>query len=136
MLTPTTGMIMVLTGLCFAGLASVTLRAFSSGATAYSGTYSTKTARQFEDIFLFIPPRRIAEIGWICAACTALLTFLIKLETKTAKSVFQIKRLFRYLIFESFEEWFFGPFVKVEKMASLFVFQLNHKQKNLEKTQK
>ena len=77
MLTPTTGMIIVLTGVCFAGLASVTLRAFSSGATAYSGTYSTKTARQFEDIFLFIPPRRIAEIGWICAACASLLIFLI-----------------------------------------------------------
>ncbi len=51
-----------------------------------------------------------SEIGvhnqLILTMIAALLTFLIKLETKTAKSVFQIKRLFRYLIFESFEEWF------------------------------
>ncbi|HFD6742188.1 TPA: IS4/IS5 family transposase, partial [Enterococcus faecium] len=34
---------------------------------------------------------------------SALLTFLIKLETKTEKSVFQIKRFFRYLLFQPFE---------------------------------
>lgn len=51
-----------------------------------------------------------SEIGvhnqLILTMIAALLTFLIKLETKTVKSVFQIKRLFRYLIFQSFEEWF------------------------------
>ena len=65
--------IVIFTGICFAGLTAVALQAFAAGANAYSGTYSSKTARQFEDIFLFIPPRRIAEIGWICAALTAIL---------------------------------------------------------------
>lgn len=69
--------IMIFTGLCFAGLTAVVLRAFASGANVYSGTYSSNTARQFEDIFLFIPPKRIAEIGWICSVCMALLVFLI-----------------------------------------------------------
>ena len=68
--------IVIFTGICFAGLTAVALQAFAAGANAYSGTYSSKTARQFEDIFLFIPPRRIAEIGWICAALTAILVFL------------------------------------------------------------
>ncbi|MGI5869254.1 MAG: type II secretion system F family protein [Kiritimatiellia bacterium] len=68
--------IIIFTGICFAGLTVVALQAFAAGANAYSGTYSSKTARQFEDIFLFIPPRRIAEIGWICAAFTAILVFL------------------------------------------------------------
>lgn len=69
--------IVLLTGLCFTGLAVTAMNAFSSGANAYMGTYSSQTARQFEDIFLFIPPRRIAEIGWICSAIVALLLFLI-----------------------------------------------------------
>lgn len=70
-------LIMILTGLCFAGLSVVALNAFTAGANAYSGAYSEATARQFEDIFLFIPPKRIAEIGWICAAATMLLVFLV-----------------------------------------------------------
>ena len=39
----------------------------------------------------------------ILTMISALLTFLIKLETKTEKSVFQIKRFFRYLLFQPFE---------------------------------
>ncbi len=72
-----TSLFVVLTGLCFGGLSAVALRAFASGANAYGGAYSSETARQFEDIFLFIPPRRIAEIGWIGSTITALLLFLI-----------------------------------------------------------
>ncbi len=57
------------------GLAYVILHAFSDGADAYSGEYSEETAKQFEDIFLFIPPRRFAEIGWAAAALTFVLVF-------------------------------------------------------------
>lgn len=60
-------------GLSFAGLAFVFLRAFTAGAQAYAGAYSEKTARQFEDVFLFIPPQRIAEVGWVAAAAVFLL---------------------------------------------------------------
>lgn len=42
----------------------------------------------------------------ILTMIAVLLTLLIKLETKTRKSVFQIKRFFRYLLFQSFECWF------------------------------
>ncbi|EOT29024.1 hypothetical protein OMQ_01550 [Enterococcus saccharolyticus subsp. saccharolyticus ATCC 43076] len=41
----------------------------------------------------------------ILTMISALLTFLIKLETKTVKSVFQIKRFFRYLLFQPVECW-------------------------------
>lgn len=59
------------------GLAYVLFNAFHSGAEAYSGAYSEDTARQFEDVFLFIPPRRIAEAGW--AACGAAFTIMFLL---------------------------------------------------------
>ena len=62
-----------LTGLCFGLLAVIVLRAFSEGATAYTGTYSDSTSRQLEDLFLFIPPRRIAEASWACAIIAFLL---------------------------------------------------------------
>lgn len=62
---------------CFSGLAYVLLRATFSGMEAYSGTYSEETARQFEDIFLFIPPRRIAEAGWALAAVAFLFLFAL-----------------------------------------------------------
>lgn len=41
----------------------------------------------------------------ILTMISALLTFLIQLETKTKKSVFQIKRFFRYLLFNPYECW-------------------------------
>lgn len=41
----------------------------------------------------------------ILAMIASLLTYLIQLETQTNQSVFQIKRLFRYLIFQPAEKW-------------------------------
>ena len=60
---------------CFIGLAYVLLRALYSGADAYSGAYAEDTARQFEDVFLFIPPKRLAELGWVIAAVIFLSVF-------------------------------------------------------------
>jgi len=60
---------------CFMGLAYVMLRALYSGADAYSGAYSEDTARQFEDVFLFIPPKRMAELGWVIAAIVFITVF-------------------------------------------------------------
>ena len=62
-----------LTGLCFGILAAIVLRAFSEGAATYTGTYSDSSSRQLEDLFLFIPPRRIAEASWACATIAFLL---------------------------------------------------------------
>jgi len=58
----------VLLGLTFGGIAFTVIRAMGSGATSYADSMSESTARQFEDLFLFIPARRIAEIGWALAA--------------------------------------------------------------------
>ncbi len=81
MTDPTTSLqfwlIPALFALCFAGLTYVLLRALSTGAEIYSGEYSADTARQFEDLFLFIPPRRIAEMSWMCAAASFVTVFLL-----------------------------------------------------------
>lgn len=61
----------------FTGLAYVVLRALRSGVQSYAGEYTTATAQQFEDIFLFIPPERIRQIAWASAgACFSLFFFL------------------------------------------------------------
>ncbi|MDI6774935.1 MAG: type II secretion system F family protein [Verrucomicrobiota bacterium] len=60
----------------FAGLAYVLLKAMLSGAQVYSGAYSENVARQFEDVFLFIPARRITEAGWTMAATLFILVFM------------------------------------------------------------
>lgn len=41
----------------------------------------------------------------ILTMISALLTFIVQLETRTKQSVFQIKRFFRYLLFHPFECW-------------------------------
>ena len=68
----------VLMGSSFAGLAWTISKALSSGATGYADSMSAEASRQFEDLFLFIPPKRIAEIGWAVAGIVFLL-FVIPL---------------------------------------------------------
>ena len=67
----------ILFGLSIGGLGYSLLRAFSAGADAYSSEYSMATAREFEDIFLFIPPKRILEAAWTVAGIFFLLGFLL-----------------------------------------------------------
>jgi tight adherence protein B len=62
-----------LLGIAFSGFAFTIVRAMGSGAGSYSDSMSEETSRQFEDLFLFIPARRIAEIGWAISS----LVFLI-----------------------------------------------------------
>jgi len=70
------------------GLTYVLLRALYSGARAYSGEYSEHTAREFEDIFLFIPPRRIAEVGWSISATTFIVVFFLTGSLTSARGFF------------------------------------------------
>jgi len=70
-------LIAILFAVSITGLAYTLLRAFYSGAEIYSGTYSQETARQFEDVFLFIPPRRIAEAGWAFSGVTFISLFFL-----------------------------------------------------------
>lgn len=69
--------IMVLVAACFTGFAYAALSAFSTAAQSYNNTYTKETSRSLEDMFLFIPPRRIAEISWLAAIIVSLLSFIM-----------------------------------------------------------
>ena len=62
---------------CIGGLGWMLGQGLQSGMTAYSGAYSQNVARQFEDVFLFIPPKRITEIGWAAAVAVFVLFFFL-----------------------------------------------------------
>ncbi len=62
-------------GLTFAGLAFALLQAARARARTYAGAEAENVARQFEDIFLFIPPQRIVAIGWGVALTLFVLVF-------------------------------------------------------------
>lgn len=62
---------------CFAGLMYSFLQALKAGAESYSNVYTEQTARQFADIFFFIPPKRILELAWTSAVfCFVIFFFL------------------------------------------------------------
>lgn len=63
--------------LSVSGLAYVAIRALQSGARNYSGVYAQETASAFEDLFLFVPARRVAELGWGLCGVVFLLVFLV-----------------------------------------------------------
>lgn len=67
----------LLFGICLSGLAWIITRAVMAGSEAYSGAYSESTAREFEDVFLFIPPRRLEEIRWASSAIVFLGVFML-----------------------------------------------------------
>jgi tight adherence protein B len=79
--------IALLYALAFAGLTIVFLRAMREGVGLYEGTYSANTARQLEDVFLFVPPRRVAEIGWVAAIAVFLLVFLTTARFTSVRGV-------------------------------------------------
>ena len=80
-------LIPLLFALSLTGLAYTLLQAFYAGAEIYSGTYSEETARAFEDVFLFIPPRRIAEAGWALASLTFVALFFLAGDLTTILGV-------------------------------------------------
>ena len=59
----------------FSGIAFSVLQALRSGADAYSREYTASAARELEDMFLFIPPRRILELAMASAALCFILVF-------------------------------------------------------------
>lgn len=64
-------------GLSLSGFAWIIARAVTAGSEAYSGAYSEATAREFEDVFLFIPPKRLEEIRWASSALFFLAGFML-----------------------------------------------------------
>lgn len=80
-------LVSTLFGVSVAGLAYVLLGALQSGMEGYAEAYSRETARQFEDVFLFIPPRRIAEAGWALSGVAFLIVFLLTANVTTLRGV-------------------------------------------------
>lgn len=59
------------------GLTYFVLQSFRAAAAEYAVAYSESTARQMEDLFLFIPPRRVLELSSACASVCFLMGFLL-----------------------------------------------------------
>lgn len=63
--------------MCFAMLAYGLLMAFREGMDQYASTYSEDASRQFEDLFLFIPAKRIADLARLAAVGVFVLFYLL-----------------------------------------------------------
>ena len=63
-------------GLAFAGFAWMFVSALNEGADSYSRTMGAETARQFEDVFMFISPAKIARLGRLAALAAFFLFFI------------------------------------------------------------
>ncbi|MCG2660601.1 MAG: type II secretion system F family protein [Kiritimatiellae bacterium] len=68
---------------CFSGLTYAFMLALRAGADSYERVYSEQTARQFADIFFFIPPRRIRDLAWTAAIAFFLIFFFFAGDFKT-----------------------------------------------------
>ncbi|MBU4212626.1 MAG: type II secretion system F family protein, partial [Verrucomicrobia bacterium] len=68
---------------CFSGLTYAFMLALRAGADSYERVYSEQTARQFADIFFFIPPRRIRDLAWTAAIAFFLIFFFLTGDFKT-----------------------------------------------------
>ena len=70
-------LIPALFGVCFALLAYVLVLALKEGSEAYADLYAKETARQLEDVFLFIPPDRVLDLAKMLAVGTFIVVFLL-----------------------------------------------------------
>ena len=69
-------------GVAFGGFAWLFISALGESAEAYAGRMGAETSRSFEDVFLFVTPRRIAELGRV-GAIAAFFFFFIPLFSLT-----------------------------------------------------
>lgn len=63
--------------LSLGGLTYFILQSFQSTAQEYASAYAESTTRQMEDLFLFIPARRILELAYASSAVCFMLGFLL-----------------------------------------------------------
>ena len=66
----------VATGLTFLGFAVTFVSALNDGAGNYSDQMGRETSREFEEVFMFIPPAKIARLGRIGAIAAFFLFFI------------------------------------------------------------
>lgn len=62
--------------LAFAGFAWMFVSALNEGADNYARTMGAETARQFEDVFMFVSPAKIARLGRLAALAAFFLFFI------------------------------------------------------------
>ena len=74
------------------GIAYSILQALHSGAEAYSKEYTAAAAQQLEDVFLFIPPRRILEVAMACAAACFIVFKNVAFEVDMAFGTTSLRR--------------------------------------------
>jgi len=70
------------TGLSFFGFAALFVSVLKEGTGAYAQTMGEETSRAFEDVFLFVSPKKIADLG-LFAALGAFFLFFIPLLSFT-----------------------------------------------------
>lgn len=63
--------------LCFGGLCFALLNAMREAMDSYEDVYAEDAARQFEDLFLFISPKKLVEIARISSLVMFLACFLV-----------------------------------------------------------
>lgn len=66
----------LLAGLSAAGLAWALAAAFADSAQTAAGAYESEMGRTLEAMFLFVPARRLVELGWMAAATVFLIAML------------------------------------------------------------
>lgn len=76
-------LIPTLFALCAALMGYVLLRALREAEDSYASEYTTDTARQFEDLFLFVSPQQILTISRILAIMAFFLLFFIAGDMKS-----------------------------------------------------
>ncbi len=69
--------ILLLITLSVSGMTYAGIRGLRSSVDTYSGAYAQETASAFEDLFLFIPARRVAQLGWSLSAIVFVAVFII-----------------------------------------------------------
>ncbi len=63
-------------GLTFFGLSWTFVSALNEGMGAYASSVGTETSREFEDMFLFVSPAKIARLGSVAALAAFFLFFI------------------------------------------------------------
>lgn len=66
----------LLTGVAAGGLAWLIVTSFAEGARSAADTYEDEMARTLESMFLFVPARRLVELGWMAAGVVFMVTML------------------------------------------------------------
>lgn len=66
----------LLTGVAAGGLAWLIVTSFAEGARSAADTYEDEMARALESMFLFVPARRLVELGWMAAGVVFMVAML------------------------------------------------------------